>query len=226
VVAPRHARRPDPPRRVVDAGAHNEVGLLPLSWTPSPDVGLTAFGVNHTLAHDLELWGLNPNESFPFQDRNDFVRAGAQYVVGVTAHPSFPQPTMVWAWPVSRTENRPQTTYIRLYQLNDDLSRYYAPEDQEVSTSTDDPWQDQIWNEAEVVSSRDTAYFPSISNILRVGPDGRALPKAQSDAVGIFGAFSSRYAERVKVSSRSFDPDTLDWSPRPAAPRPARSPLR
>lgn len=205
-------------------GAYLAAGWIDLDWTPSPDVGVTVMGVNHRYQFDADIWSLGPGESLPFRSRNDYVRAGAQYVVGTTRHPSFPQPSVGWYSRVERGRNDPEGAYLRLYQLNDDLSRYYSPEDEWTTTATDDPWKIQSWNEGAVVSDRNTAYFPSISNILRVGPGGQALPKAQSDAVGIFGAFSSRYARRMKVSRPTFDPDTLDWTPRPARPSvPART---
>ena len=204
---------PEEPHRV-------EYGEYPVEWTPAPadEATLTVWGVNHSLAEDYRLWGIRPEigEGIPYEDRDDHVRTGPQYTIQTTEYLGPPKIVGVWAESSSHHLVESHDFYFRLYQLDPALGLFYAPEDNQFYATLDgDPWAVRDWNNGEVVSSRDASYLPSVSNILRVGPDGRPLPQAESDAVGVFGAFSARYARRVLVADRDFDPFEHGWEPAP-----------
>ena len=199
-----------------------EGGFVAVPWIPAPGADVVVWGANRSLEADHYFWGIDPSrgEGLPGEDRNDYVRIGVEYQIDnveyinpiSTIRPYF-EPVVGWAEVSNRAVINKHDLYLRLYQLNADLGRYYSPEDTEYSVSSGSPWAMASGDvEANAVSKRKTGYFASISNILRVGPDGRALPKAQSDAVGVFGAYGARYAHRILVPVRNFDPADYNWS--------------
>ncbi len=202
-------------------GSYNEIGVMPVEWAAPPGAILTVWGFNHSLSHDRELWGLLEREEFPYQDRGNYLRSGAQYVIATISGPEFQPPSISWSWPIRDSEYIPQVFYVRVYSPNESLTKYFVFED-EFSIPDNDPYTISDLRLLDARRDRDTTYFPSISNIHRVDNNGQTLPLSQSDAVGVFGAYSARYMRRVKVPVRNFDPDTLDFSPRVAAPAPAR----
>lgn len=194
------------------SGYHYEAGRLPLEWGAAEDAAVAIFGFNRSLAADRATFGLEADENFPHEDRGDYIRMGAFYFVFTTSF-SDAGPAITWAESSVDPLVSYHDLYLRLYQLSPALSRYYAPEDYEYSHVDGDPWAEAQWNTGAVVGDRDTTYFHSVSNILRIGPDGQALPHAESDAVGIFGGYTARYARSAMTPVRSFDPDTLGWYP-------------
>lgn len=193
------------------SGYHYEAGRLPLEWDDAEDALVAVFGFNRSLAADRATFGLEADENFPHEDRNDYVRMGAFYFVFTTSF-SNTGPAITWHESSVDPLVDYHDLYLRLYQFSPELSHYYAPEDYEYSHVDGDPWAEvQFTTIAEVVENRDTTYFHSVSNILRVGPDGRALPHTESDAVGIFGGYTARYARSAMTPVRNFDPDTLGW---------------
>ncbi len=193
------------------SGYRGEGGILPIEWKADEEAVVTVFGYNRSLTADRAIFGLQSDESFPHEDRGDYLRMGSLYFVFT---PSFSDIGPALAWYESSVDPLVyfHDLYLRLYQLSPELSRYYAPEDYEYSIVDGDPWAQAQWNTAAVVADRDTMYFPSISNVFRVSPSGQVLPKEQSDAVGIFGGYTARYARSAMVPVRNFDPDSLGWT--------------
>lgn len=206
-------------------GSYNEIGVMPVEWAAPPGAILTVWGFNHSLSHDRELWGLQEGEEFPYQDRGNYLRSGAHYSISTNSNSNFYIPTVSWSWPITTPVYEAQIFYTRLYIPDEQLSRYFVFQD-DYGVPEDDPFSESDLRLLDARRDRDTTYFPSISNIHRVGADGQTLPLAQSDAVGVFGAYSARYMRRVKIPVRNFDPDTLDFTPRPAAPVSPRPPAR
>lgn len=50
-----------------------------------------------------------------------------------------------------------------------------------------------------------------MSNILKIGQSGEVLPEDQSDAFGVFGAYTADYRRLTVIPKRDSDPDTLNW---------------
>ena len=194
------------------SGYRAEAGRLPLAWDAADDAVVTVFGFNRSLAADRATFGLEADENFPHEDRGDYIRMGAFYFVFTTSF-SDAGPAITWFESSVDPLVDHHDLYLRLYQLSPELSRYYAPEDYEYTIVDGDPWEQVQFNViAEAVENRDTTYFHSVSNILRVGPDGRALPHAESDAVGIFGGYTARYARSAMTPAREFDPCAFGWA--------------
>ena len=182
---------------------------------------------NMSLEHDRILFGLGPGEEFPYQDRGQYLSTSGVYLIATNA-------TMPEGLTPCGTQWTEGTGYRRfdelpnhfaLLQMNADLARYYIAEDFEWSHPHYDPYSaEQLTRQMDAGAYRDSTFLPSISNIYRVGTDGRALPKEQSDAVGVFGGYTARYAKNVMVPVRSWDPDSLGWTlegpTQPAAPAP------
>lgn len=209
---------PEPVVMPVDIGAGSdehyiiEEGYVDLDWVPAPSATLTVWGANRSLYEDRKLFGLQPHEEFPFQHTNDWLRAGAQYYVFTTSYEGAGAPGYVWAESSVDARIDEHDLYLRLYQLSPELARHYPPEDFQFGVASGGPWARQMWGEADVVLQRDTNYFPSISNVYRVGTDGNAA--AENDAVGVFGSYSARYARTTMVPDRAFDADTVRWGNR------------
>ena len=180
---------------------------------------------NMSLEHDRLLFGLGPDEEFPYQDRGQFLSTSGVYLIATNAAmPEGETPcAMVWSEGSAYRRFDAIPNHFAFLQLNADLSRYYVAEDFEFSTMPYDPFAgEKLTRQMDAGAYRDSTFLPSVSNIYRVGPDGAALPKAQSDAVGVFGGYTARYARNVMVPVRSWDPDSLGWTldgpPQPAAP--------
>lgn len=191
--------------------------------TPSPsDAPLTVYQSAGTEAYDRRVWGLQPGEELWYADRNDYVRQGQGYkIVTHDAYDDYDNCAVLW---INHSRNPFQEwlpVYLRLEQVGADLARWYEESQTWVGTRQrdedilwEDPWVDNVMDRRlDAVAFRDTTYLPSISNIDRVGLDGQLLPRAESDAVGVFGGYAARYARSVLWPIRSWDPDTLDWGP-------------
>lgn len=191
--------------------------------TPSPsDAPLTVYQSAGTEVYDRRVWGLQPGEELWYADRNDYVRQGQGYrIVTHDAYNDYDNCAVLWTNHSRNPFQEWLPIYLRLEQVGSDLAQWYEESQVWVSTKFkegdvlwEDPWVDNVMDRRlDAVAFRDTTYLPSISNIDRVGPDGEPLPRSASDAVGIFGGYTARYARSVLRPIRSWDPDTLDWGP-------------
>lgn len=57
----------------------------------------------------------------------------------------------------------------------------------------------------------DTTYLHRVSTILKVGKNGKVLPKDSSDAIGFFGGEYSRYLQTTVYPNRTFNLDSV-WT--------------
>ncbi len=218
-VIPDTIRFPLQLRPLPEGGYVEEYGPHLIEWTPAAGAPLTVYGGTSSLEHDrIRVWGLDNDENFPYEDRGDYLRMGGYYFVFTNGYDLQDGPFVGWTefsrWPLLDW----LPLHLRLYQLSPELARYYSPEDYYYTMSSGDPWAVQQWAHNDVVAQRDTTFFRSISNILRLGPHGQPLPHAQSDAVGVFGGYTARYAYSTMKPVRSWDPDSLGWGTEPPLP--------
>lgn len=189
--------------------------------TPSQsDAPLLVYQSPSSEDRDREVWGLQPGEELWYVDRNDYVRQGQGYlIVTHKAYDDHDNCAVLWINNSRESLREWLPAYLRLEQVGADLARWYEESQiwvgmrqKEGDILWEDPWVDNVMDRRlDAVAFRDTTYLPSISNIKRVGSDGRVLTR--SDAVGIFGGYTARYARSIMIPIRSWDPDTLDWGP-------------
>lgn len=200
--------------QAVGAVSRTEVGWVEIPITVDPETVLTSSSENCSLACDHYYWGIDTSigEGIPYEDRNDYLRQGGAYLTQTNAFVGQPTVRAGWIDVSDRAPRYERDLYLRVYSFGPDLSRYYAPEDNQFYASPPgDPWAEREYKTWRVVAERETDFLPDASNILRVGPDGRPLPKAESDAVGVFGGYSARYLHRIRVPVRDFDPAEAGW---------------
>ncbi len=191
-----------------------ETPIIP--YSPAPDAPLTIWQVSTTLDADRQNWNLGPGEHLAFEGRGTYVRQGISFsVVTHGAFPDLDNAFIRWTKDSTGPLLLRLPYHLRLRQMGPELAEYYEAEFRWVGTrdSRVEPWAQRMDRRFEAYRDRDQTYFPGISNILRAGPDGEALPKADSDAVGLFGGYSARYHRMLVVPERSWDPDSLGWYP-------------
>lgn len=181
-----------------------------------PDNGwLTTIQINYS--DGIVRNNLTDVTDFLYGDRGHFLRSGATYTIRTNS--SFPERRShgpLWLRSSSSPLQETITSWMTLNQLNEDLSRqwYYQSIFVFIGASSEGFWSKKDDEFVSALFANDTTILFDNSNILKVGPDGKVLPKAQTDAIGVFGGFSSVYRTTVMKPKRSWDPDTLDWGPK------------
>jgi hypothetical protein len=102
--------------------------------------------------------------------------------------------------------------WFRFSQMEWNLSRFYFNEFIEFLNLNGDPSNDRYWNTVpDAIFQRNSDYFFGVSNIKKVGENGELLPK--SDAVGVFGGYSSVYRSSVIIPRRTWNLTLLETCP-------------
>ncbi len=157
---------------------------------------------NRELQFDRYIFGLYPEEKFRFQSRGNWWRAPGN---GQQALSSPVPDTRPVEWGV---DFHVETRYDSLYEykavffLNSDIYRWYNPVYLEYGSPVHDPMSDVQQQHYDAAMRRDTTYLPRLSNVHRVDEQGKPLPYAPGDAVGLFGGYSARFLRVTLVPLR------------------------
>lgn len=153
-----------------------------------------------------------PEGKLLFEDRSNFLRDGRGW--GIFDASTFPNNRAVkigWQQTGDYSLRPSEYLWISLKQLNHGLSNFFFSPFSWQGMEPDGPWEQRDEVQNRVYWNRDTTYAFLISNILKVSKSGDVLPKSQSDAIGVFGAYSAAYRNTTVIPIRSWDPDTLNW---------------
>lgn len=192
------------------SGVYNEKNKNPalFPFSVSPNVGYIVDQKNS----EYDYYNFDVREgSFLFDNRSYFLRAGAAY--GLYDASDFPDKRafeLIWRGSANKPLRNFEKWWLSLSQLNIPLSRFYYPIFRFVGNEADGRFYQQDENRLEVVVKHESSYlFDYMSNIQKVGENGEILP--ETDAFGVFGAYSAAYRKLTIYPERSWDPDTLNW---------------
>jgi len=190
--------------------------FIRFDFTEAPNAEMTEAKINEST--DREVFFLEENEQFLFSDKGNYLRYGAFYLINHNEISSFADSTFLsvfWDRDSGDPLIKKNNIWMYLRQLNSDMSNpwYHQPIFTTIAGGSDDLWDKQDQKQVDAFHNRDTEYLFEISNILKVGENDKVLPEEQSDAIGVFGGFSSVYRKTVMIPQRSWDPDSLNWGP-------------
>ena len=187
-----------------------------LYYDEAPDAVLTVGKINQS--DDSDVFSLSDDENFLHSEKGNFLRSGSTYMIRNNEGALFSDSTFfgpIWQERIQKPTKISIDVWMYLRQHNADLSSrwFYQPIFSGIGVSSDNLWSKMEQEQVDAFFNRDTDYLFEISNILKVGANGEVLPEDQSDAIGVFGGFSSVYRKTVMKPGRSWDPDSLDWGP-------------
>jgi len=165
----------------------------------------------------LQSSATGPIEGFQYGDRGPFLRAGAGYFIATNSNPNLPAVrTNGPRWSKSSLDPllESRTSWLRVSQMNEDLSRRWFYQNVFIffGSVSGDPESIQAEEAALATRNNDTGYWFRISNIQKLGENGKPAAREDLDAIGVFGGFSSAYRKVTMTPVRSWDPDTLNWA--------------
>jgi len=154
---------------------------------------------------------------FLYGDRGPFLRQGPRYSIVTNSNPNAPAVrTLGPNWSKSSLDPLldSRTAWMRVSQMNEDLSRrwFYRNVFIFFGGISGDPRSIQSDEAALARRNEDTEYMFRISNIQKLGENGKPAAREDLDAIGVFGGFSSAYRKVTMTPVRSWDPDTLNWA--------------
>ncbi|HEX6981460.1 MAG TPA: hypothetical protein VF181_01760 [Balneolaceae bacterium] len=183
--------------------------VIPFSYTPSPKAVYTIGQFNHQ--YDYEALGVTTNDELLYGDRGPYWRQGLVYTIRTNDFIKINWLGLIWTNSPDYPLRYSERSWGRLSQINKDLGPFYQNVFNWIGMASGDPWSLKETKQVQARLRRDTTYLFGISNILKVGENGKALPKSETDAIGVFGGFSTAYRSTVMIPIRSWDPDTLNW---------------
>jgi hypothetical protein len=175
------------------------------------DGSLAAMQVNYS--NDWEVF-FTPPGGFRFEDRGNYRREGGTYSIFTPAAHSTGMFGIGWLEKASPKQGfvSEKKAWFRFSQMEWNLSRFYFNEFIEFLNLNGDPSNDRYWNTVpDAIFQRNSDYFFGVSNIKKVGENGELLPK--SDAVGVFGGYSSVYRSSVIIPRRTWNLTLLETCP-------------
>ena len=172
------------------------------------DSYFTIIQYNSELDRDLLL--LEPDERFKFTDRSNYWRTGIGYA-GILndAKPD----TFKRGWVQSLNKPRDEVWMInhwwfRFSFFDEGIGDMFSPLKNIFTTA--DGWVDQFFSPRGIAAAQnDSTYLFRVSTIRKVGGDGEFLPKEESDAIGFFSGYYSRYKQTTLYPIRNFDLDSV-----------------
>jgi len=189
---------------------------IKIEYTEAPNAELTVLKLNEN--DDRETFFVGEDEQFLYEDRGKFLRDGATYGINHNEESLFADSTFfgpLWFETSDTPLKKSVDVWMYLRQNNADMSNpwFYQPIFNYIGANSDDLWSRMDQEFVDARFAVDSTYLFEISNILNVGENGKVLPEEQSDAIGVFGGFSSVYRKTVMKPRRSWDPDSLGWGP-------------
>lgn len=187
-----------------------------LYYDEAPHAVLTVGKINQS--DDREVFSLSEDENFLHSDKGNYLRGGSTYMIRNNEGSLFADSTFfgpIWQESSQKSLKISVDVWMYLRQHNADLSTrwFYQPIFSTIGVNSDNLWSKMEQEQVDAFFSRDSDYLFEISNILKVGESGKVLPEAESDAIGVFGGFSSVYRKTVMKPRRSWEPDSLGWGP-------------
>ena len=189
---------------------------LRLEYEEAQNAELTVLKINES--DDRETFFVGKDEQFLYENKGKYLRDGATYAIKHNTESLFADSTTfgpLWFEDSETPLKESVDVWMYLRQNNADMSNpwHYQPIFNFIGVSSDDLWSRQDQEFVDARFAVDSDYLFEISNILKVGDNGEVLPEEQSDAIGIFGGFSTVYRKTVMKPRRSWDPDSLGWGP-------------
>ena len=102
--------------------------------------------------------------------------------------------------------------------LNSALQDWYQVERPQYGLHAGDSFHRGGCPLSEATYGRDKSFLPKVSNWYKLDANGNVLPKEQSDAIGVFGAYTSRYKRTKLIPIRDFKPCDYNWKGCPNNP--------
>ena len=177
--------------------------------TPSGS-GVTVVHRSWDLDYSRELYILKEGEQFWFEEKGPYFREAAHFRA-MSSEPEFREGFLYIYSANSRTFSRRDSVseYRRVTHVNRDMLSFYTNEHFRFGTFRRDSLDIRHNARLDARYYRDSTYLPRVTTLYKVGADGRPLPKADLDAVGVFGAHTSRYKKIRHVFARDYDACTV-----------------
>lgn len=160
---------------------------------------------------DRELLLMEPNESFAYTDRSNYLRTGIGYAVGFPK--PFPPDTLLRRWTQNLDKPRDEILMDKHYWLrfsffSKGIGRMFIPLVDFYSAGQ--KFQEEIvYPRLDALAAGDSTYLFDVSTINKIGKNGSVLPKTDSDAIGFFGGYFSMYRQTTLYPIRNFDLDSV-----------------
>ncbi len=184
---------------------------VPLPVNVGSEVAYVTYKLNSE--HDYLNYDLPPGGGFFFNDRGDFLRGGAAFGI----FDAFDQPQtraieLKWVETANKPLRMSEYWWLTQNHLNESLSNFYYSVFRLFASWNNGRYDQQDMDRIDVIREHDSSYlFDYMSNIKKMAENGEVLPKEQSDAFGVFGAYSAAYRNITVIPKRSWDPDPLNW---------------
>lgn len=182
-----------------------------LTFSVSPETEYITYQNNSE--YDYHNFNTSPG-NFLFDNRGNYLRFGAAYgIFDVSDQPQLRAIQIGWFESNDGTPLRTSMSWwLTMNQLNERLSRFYYSVFPRLATSDNGRYDRQDLARIKVQREHDSSYlFKYMSNIVKGGKNDEVLPKEQSNAFGVFGAYTASYQNLTVIPKRSWDPDTLNW---------------
>ncbi|MGM0586846.1 MAG: hypothetical protein ACQETE_00385 [Bacteroidota bacterium] len=192
---------------------YEDSGMIKMPIDLSKDALLFVGQWNHEDDHmyfDVE------KGDFPYEYAGPYLRKGSNYTIAV--NDELVARDMVDFGPYwIRYSTEPLLYHARVWgrvsQLNEDLTKYYKQIFTQAFTPDDTDWYKYMDRRNDAFFSQDTNYYFKTSNIKPVGPSGDTLSWRERKVIGVFGGMSTDYETTVMKAVRTWDPDSVDWTP-------------
>lgn len=164
----------------------------------------------HNSELDRELLLLEPDEKFAYTDRSNYLRTGIGYSGILTdAVPD----TFIRRWSQNLGKPRDKVWmknhwWMRFSFYDEAIGDMFFPVLDQFTSS--EAWLNKLFTPSgDATVQNDSTYLFRVSTIRKVSDDGEFLPKEQSDAIGFFSGYYSRYKQTTLYPIRNFDLDSV-----------------
>lgn len=143
-----------------------------------------------------------------FDNRSKYLRFGPYGIFDASDQPQIRAINLGWTEYYDHPIHMTNHFWLRLYQLNKPLSRFYFPVLKRLATSDGGRFDRQdsarVWAERQKNSNYFLEYM---SNIKKIKENGEVINT--NEAFGVFGAYTAAYRQITVIPKRSWNPDTV-----------------
>lgn len=146
-----------------------------------------------------------------FDNRSEYLRYGPYGIFDASDQPQIRTIQLGWTEYYDHSIHTSNHLWLKLYQLNKPLSRFYFPVLPRFANSDSGRYERQdsarVWAERRKNSNYFLEYM---SNIKKVKENGEIINT--NEAFGVFGGYSAAYRQITVIPQRSWNPDTVGTS--------------
>jgi hypothetical protein len=208
-----HYNDGEPSERGFGKGGYKNQGY-PYTYRPSHDGFITVIQSNTNRDRQIEL--LDPGEKFLYTEYGNYLRDGSAYDIFFTTDSTKIKTHLFWSQDLTTFKHtiKPRDKiydskhfWIRHSFFSKGVGgMFFVPFTWYGLTLKYSHWEDRPDNAA---AQNDTTFLHRVSTILKVGKNGKVLPKDSSDAIGFFAGEFSRYLQTTVYANRQFDLDSV-----------------